>query len=729
MKRKPVAVSFVLAVEGRCDATKFRPEMDETQWWGRRDALARITAAMVAHGAGANANIANLVFVFDEDGGILRMRWPEFAEHMGDVPPTEKLLVTAWRNAAQRSRSDGVTSGGCDGRAENGDDDALQISWDPAARIVQGTGFSSRVRDAIGQIVAGKSEEARSRVGVLVLHEDARYGLNIFPQTDGNGKDKNDDGDDDDDNKHKRKRKRLRELVCVLGAVRDLRRTEEEAVRRACAHLGMRCCAANLGRTAEFTSKIVMALILHNLNGALGVAADALIAEHSSGDDANKDTFRKLSPVREGGWTWNGSTTFERDKYRKSKSESTKKILNSSHRGQQQEADRHPPSRAEGSSSVTRRGHLHSVLFLDSVTSSSLSTSPKARSSLVIAVHVAVTSLWRSRVTSETTKQNHKQQKQKQDPASAFGNELLPMLSIVFADGVVTTFDRDALLSYMAEHHMAAPTEFQVLSAMIMLAKNKALASEKTYSASKPKTSTSKDSMLVALLRKHHQDPHQTRIIHLLLDNDTESTTTASLSKLIYRRKSGRRHGGGGGMVDSSCTGDSCDGDDIVLLMSTAPSSIASANVRDDCRRFFGKTRAMDSRFASLRVIPDKMTIRTMLLPASERSSLKRTRDRRDADEDDQIGCERCVRMFPSFAVAAIQIWQSQGVLQQALRRLFVCSSHSDGTCDDGGITDDHNDRDDEKKKKKKRRKTSESDDTVSKRSTKKKSNTKKKSD
>ena len=72
----------------------------------------------------------------------------------------------------------------------------------------------------------------------MILHEDAKYTLPVFGGCVGTDNDTTDKED-------------ILEVICVFGAVRDMRRAEEEAVRRAAESLQMRsCCICNLGRTA-----------------------------------------------------------------------------------------------------------------------------------------------------------------------------------------------------------------------------------------------------------------------------------------------------------------------------------------------------------------------------------------------------------------------------------------------------------------------------------------------
>jgi hypothetical protein len=85
-----------------------------------------------------------------------------------------------------------------------------------------------------------------------------------------------------------------------FAQVRDLTQAEEHAVVAACARQRVRCVGCNLGRTAEFTSKIILAIHGHRMNARLGRAASALAAMSANG------CLTKQRPARLGGVTWDG---------------------------------------------------------------------------------------------------------------------------------------------------------------------------------------------------------------------------------------------------------------------------------------------------------------------------------------------------------------------------------------------------------------------------------------
>lgn len=66
------------------------------------------------------------------------------------------------------------------------------------------------------------------------------------------------------------------EIICALGCVRDCSDRETGALIAAAQSLGIACVGANLGRTAEFTSKILTALVAHHLAGRMHRAVRSL---------------------------------------------------------------------------------------------------------------------------------------------------------------------------------------------------------------------------------------------------------------------------------------------------------------------------------------------------------------------------------------------------------------------------------------------------------------------
>jgi hypothetical protein len=97
--------------------------MDETQWWGRRDALCRCTTAAL-YGPVSEREDRQLIFFFDEDCSLLRMRRRRStsSSDLGDestsgitLPeiPTEAGLIKTWKRATKKASTPGSAKSEC----------------------------------------------------------------------------------------------------------------------------------------------------------------------------------------------------------------------------------------------------------------------------------------------------------------------------------------------------------------------------------------------------------------------------------------------------------------------------------------------------------------------------------------------------------------------------------------------------------------------------------------
>jgi len=130
-----------------------------------------------------------------------------------------------------------------------------------------------------------------ARVAVLLLHEDYPHELPVYHLK---GVEKSGDPSEFD------------RVICVMGAVRDATQEEEAAVIQSAKALGIKVIGANLGRVAEFTSKIIASLSAHAACRQLGPALSELL--RLSGGEDGASSIVKLPPARAGGWTWDGKS-------------------------------------------------------------------------------------------------------------------------------------------------------------------------------------------------------------------------------------------------------------------------------------------------------------------------------------------------------------------------------------------------------------------------------------
>ena len=97
-----VDLTICLLCSGKgAEAQSYRPNLDESQWWGRRDALVRCAAASLygPRNTRQRPDRIELCLLFDEDGCVMRMQSPPLGLHREDVP-TERRIVSMWRAAA-----------------------------------------------------------------------------------------------------------------------------------------------------------------------------------------------------------------------------------------------------------------------------------------------------------------------------------------------------------------------------------------------------------------------------------------------------------------------------------------------------------------------------------------------------------------------------------------------------------------------------------------------------
>uniref|UniRef100_A0A0G4FGG9 Uncharacterized protein n=1 Tax=Chromera velia CCMP2878 TaxID=1169474 RepID=A0A0G4FGG9_9ALVE len=106
-KDRSLSLSFLLAADGDTDYQNFRPSLDTTQWWGRRDSLARAAASTLWSGVGKErASVGSCAFLF-QDGAIMCTENQHVRKAYAPVA-SEAALVRAWREAARGGGPSGV---------------------------------------------------------------------------------------------------------------------------------------------------------------------------------------------------------------------------------------------------------------------------------------------------------------------------------------------------------------------------------------------------------------------------------------------------------------------------------------------------------------------------------------------------------------------------------------------------------------------------------------------
>ena len=92
-----VDLTICLLCSGKgAEAQSYRPNLDESQWWGRRDALVRCVAASLygpRNTKQKRPDRVELCLLFDEDGCVMRMQSPPLGLNRDDCPVREKLCL------------------------------------------------------------------------------------------------------------------------------------------------------------------------------------------------------------------------------------------------------------------------------------------------------------------------------------------------------------------------------------------------------------------------------------------------------------------------------------------------------------------------------------------------------------------------------------------------------------------------------------------------------------
>ena len=280
--------------------------------------------------------------------------------------------------------------------------------------------------------------KAKKKLGyiatVLLLHEDYPLELPIF----GDVKDKD-------------SMKSSKICICALGAVRDMSQVEVHSLLYAAHTLRMCCVGANLGRTAEFTSKIISALNIHALSGRLKSAIDILRGLksptnsfemkklHGLLNDLTSDSclFNKLVPVRSGGWSWDG---------RKNKKRKIMEVMNQGTDenlvvcdSEYLEQNTSPKMPANATRVLV---HNINVAVWLSLLPANICTDISRRESLHGLVQLIVSTLWRSRLGSEVSR--HEEQ-------NLDRTKVKPTLYLIFEDNSVAHITQNHVAEFISK--------------------------------------------------------------------------------------------------------------------------------------------------------------------------------------------------------------------------------------------------------------------------------------
>jgi hypothetical protein len=425
-------LKVVLFANGRgADASTYKPNRDDSQWWNRRDALVRCVAAFLfGPEVDVDADHRELVILYDDDLSRMHMTYRQPGSSSADacqcLIPSEQNIVSLWKQAASQENGEPVERSGLtcrlvasrkssESRVSGMDSkrDVLEFlqkvcsldflrhhglnsspavilrktnkktlmnvwsAWKQKEISKESAETSTETLESILEELLQPDSPVVEQVVAGVLHESSENELPCW---------------------EKDSRSMPSMQICLfLGAVRDMSSTENRCLERLCDRLSIPLAKVRLGPVPEFTSKILTVTAVHHAQGTLAPAIHTLI---------------------------------------ESKDKSHKRL-------REEEA---PPSTSTLATTVPL---LHFICLVP-IASSELSTELSDRTrALWCLVRCTVASLWRSRLVG-------------QGGISPLSNHL----TLVFEDGQAVTFQQDELVTSLAEQHQAAPSENQILKAL-----------------------------------------------------------------------------------------------------------------------------------------------------------------------------------------------------------------------------------------------------------------------
>lgn len=480
-------LALLVLCDGPVSSDSFRPSSDETQWWARRDSLVRIDFAhnfsiksnINADSLDSVQTIPSFLLFNDSSRGLkedVNSYGPALvalSQKVDDTSlgyfPSERSLINLLKNSSSRlsnfmqgiDRQGGNRSASFERSAANVKTNSLRsdISKKELIQSIQSTWPFEVLRQhsmagsvdliakkrnladlhqvwqtlssdnqqsiktsnnpltalferAFVQLKSGTAGTER-KVTILLLHEDYPHELQIF----GLSTDSAALSHLSSDPKHI--------ILCIMGAVRDMTEDEVTSLFSAAKTHHIATVTANLGRTAEFTSKIVMALHAHNTSGRLLYAVETLHRlQHV--DNEQQVSTAKLTSIRPDQSTWDG------------------------HRSSKRQRPSSPPIIVE-----ERSRDVIVVVAKVSLRPEDITSDLQHRPRLLGLIQLVVYTLWKSRMVSDT--------------AQGMTGPFQSILYLLFADGRMARIDQAAIVQEVEDNHCPAPSEHQVLSMLIRL--------------------------------------------------------------------------------------------------------------------------------------------------------------------------------------------------------------------------------------------------------------------
>ena len=479
-------LKVILFISGTgSDEKQYKPDQDATQWWSRRDSLARAVSSFLFGAPAQDGRRRELVFVFDEDLARYHMTVDSkysVTDCDDEFFPSEKNLITLWREAAGKINGDCFSATVQDGpiRCEiRGKKQSAKtkksetISKRDLLEMIQkqcsleflrehGLNCSSKValkkanrkhllsvwhlwHESTTKSTADKSSELETILRDLVqnnnscqkvaatLHESGEE-LPVWNHIPA-----------------KSERNNL-EVLFFLGAVRDMSKEENLCLSKVCKNSGVPFVNVRLGRVPEFTSKIIQVVAFHQSSGVLGPATLKLLQSNEKATNPKKRTF-----------------------------------------GEMENSERASP--------------LVHIVLLTSLKSSELTDDLESRCKTAWSiVRCTVVSLWRSRLAGNKHKPEH----------------LRMGMTLCFLDGLCLRLTRETLVQVMADQHQAAPSEYQILHCLKqMLVDGKAVKAKQEFAS------------IISRLKNANRNA----CLAIHMGNGDDAKRTIDLGKSFYSQK------------------------------------------------------------------------------------------------------------------------------------------------------------------------------------------------
>jgi Basic tilted helix bundle domain len=470
----PCQLKVVLLCSGNgADVSSYRPRRDESQWWNRRDALVRCVASFLFGPPCASDDSRELILLYDGDHCRVHMKMEDHATH-GDVIPSEFTVIALWKEAITKALNANTSTrpsfpavvrrGPLCCWAELSSSPMPQSSQSEKARIQD---WNKRQLLEYLQKECSmeflREHKLNSAPNVILRKANRNALAKVCQEWQKSNKKSTDGSDHNNTDKTQRQLKELDtifreilatenqqyhnkdhqviaatlhessecELPCFgelhdkyssnnnplhlclfLGAVRDMIPVEYQALERVCSNTSYQksqpipLVKVRLGSVPEFTSKILSVVAFHHCHKRLGPAMQKLAQ-----DSAPPGSKRKLQV----------------------QDDDTKSDLRLS------------------TLSEPRPPHLHILCFVPLHADQIVTDLEQRERTLWCIVRVLVCSLWRSRLAG----------------ISGRSSLLENTVTLILLDGNVVTLHQKEWVSAMAEQHQAAPSEYQVLKALI----------------------------------------------------------------------------------------------------------------------------------------------------------------------------------------------------------------------------------------------------------------------